>query len=119
MEPYAHGHLHLSIIHPPNPSPYQTTFSSSSTPAPAQRSNIYPWFQFRKWVLPTQTAQASTSTPCIAAATAAASLFSSPSSSTPSRYENQLCRSPVTAAAFFGCCRIATTAPVSTVSMRG
>ena len=50
---------------------------------------------------------------------AAATLFSSPSSSTRSRYENQLCRSPVTAAAFFGCCWIAATAPVSTVSMRG
>ena len=55
----------------------------------------------------------------IAAATAAASLFSSPSSSTPSRYENQLCRSLVTAATFFGCCRIAATAPVSIVLMRG
>ncbi|CBI34113.3 unnamed protein product, partial [Vitis vinifera] len=55
----------------------------------------------------------------IAATTEAASLFSSPFSSTPSRYENQLRRLTVTAAAFFGCCRIAATTPVSTASTRG
>ena len=50
---------------------------------------------------------------------AMASLFSSPSSSTPNRYENQLRRSPVTAIAFSRCYRIAATAPVSTALMHG